>query len=166
MDHQIRPLTGREASETSSALLALNNAHAEALSLLSPESFARLTAQAFLALCAGEADGLLIALDERADYDSPNFLWFRKRFDRFVYVDRVVVAPHARGSGLARRLYAALIAEASAAGHARIVAEVNVDPPNPASHAFHAFMGFGVVGAATLPSGKAVRYYAKPLAIG
>ncbi len=165
MDERIRLLTGREAAETGSALLALNNADAEALSLLSNESFGRLVAQAFLALAAGEADALLIALDERAAYDSANFLWFRERFDRFVYVDRVVVAPHARGRGLARLLYGALIAEASAAGHARIVAEVNDDPPNPASHAFHAAMGFVAIGAATLMGGKAVRYYAMPVSL-
>jgi hypothetical protein len=27
-----------------------------------------------------------------ARYDSPNYLWFRNRYQRFVYVDRIVVA--------------------------------------------------------------------------
>jgi predicted GNAT superfamily acetyltransferase len=40
-----------------------------------------------------------------------------------------------------------------AAGHDRVVCEVNVDPPNPTSRAFHLRMGFGEVGHATLPGG-------------
>jgi uncharacterized protein len=33
----------------------------------------------------------MLAFDQDADYDSPNFLWFRERLARFVYADRVVV---------------------------------------------------------------------------
>ena len=113
----------------------------------------------------GAADALLIAFDQTADYDSQNFLWFRRRFDRFVYVDRVVVDPARRGMGLARRLYAEVFARASAAGHGHVVCEVNSDPPNPASDAFHAALGFREVGAAIVAeSGKAVRYYERDLA--
>ncbi len=164
VDAPIRRLTAGSTFDETSPLLLLNNADAEALSRLSAEEMVQLVAQAFLALAAGEADALLIALDERARYASPNFLWFRDRFDRFVYVDRVVVAPHARGRGLASALYRALLVRAQEEGRDRIVAEVNVDPPNPASHAFHAAMGFFAVGSATLSGGKRVRYYARALA--
>lgn len=136
------------------ALLALNNDHAVELSWLTPEKLARLVAEAFIARRAGAADALLLAFDQDADYDSVNYLWFRGRFDRFVYVDRVVVADAARGRGLARRLYDDLFAAARAAGHARIVCEVNSDPPNPASDAFHAALGFVPVGAAQIHGGK------------
>ncbi len=47
----------------------------------------------------GQTEALLLAFDQAADYDSPNFLWFRERFPRFVYVDRIVVAGEARGRG-------------------------------------------------------------------
>ena len=63
-----------------------------------------------------------------ADYASPNFLWFKARFERFVYIDRVVVSVDGRGLGLASRLYADLVEAARSAGHTRIVAEVNSDP--------------------------------------
>ncbi len=159
---KIRRLAGA-TFEDASPLLLLNNAHAEALSRLSPEAMSGLVAEAFLALAVGEADALLVALDERARYASPNFLWFRERFDRFVYVDRVVVARHARGRGLAHALYQELLARAREEGRDRIVAEVNVDPPNPVSHAFHAAMGFVPVGSAPLTGGKRVRYYALAL---
>jgi len=50
-------------------------------------------------------------------YDSPNYLWFRQRYPRFVYVDRVVVARAMRGRGYARLLYAGLFNQARRAGH-------------------------------------------------
>jgi predicted GNAT superfamily acetyltransferase len=106
----------------------------------------------------------MLVLDESAGYDSPNFGWFRARYPRFLYVDRVVVASHARGRGLARQLYAALITAAAQAGHARIVCEVNVSPPNPASDAFHAALGFVEIGQASIHGGaKTVRYLERAL---
>ena len=131
------PIALSPTEPPSPALLALNNDHAAELSLLTPERFTDLIAQAFLAARIGEADALLLAFDQSADYDSPNFLWFRERFVRFVYVDRIVVSPRVRGRGIARTLYAALFEQALAAGHERVVCEVNADPPNPASDAFH-----------------------------
>ena len=146
------------------AILALNNAHARELSWLEPERLERLVGQAFLVLRAGEADAFLMTFDQGADYDSENFLWFRARYPRFVYVDRVVVADRARGRGLARRLYEALFDKARAAGHTLVTCEVNADPPNPASDAFHAALGFGEVGLAALRGGdKTVRYFAREL---
>jgi hypothetical protein len=41
--------------------------------------------------------------------------------------------------------------------------EVNSDPPNPASDAFHERLGFAEVGRAALPGGtKLVRYLSRP----
>jgi len=140
------------------ALLALNNAHAIELSWLEPGRLAHLVAEAFVARRVG-VDALLLTFDQAADYDSPNYLWFRERYARFVYVDRVVVSAAARGRGLARQLYADLFAAAAAAGHSQIVCEVNSDPPNPASEAFHAGLGFIEVGTAAIHGGaKSVRY--------
>ena len=144
------------------AILELNNAHARELSWLEPERLEHLVGQAFLVLRAGDADAFLMTFDQDADYDSENFLWFRARYPRFVYVDRIVVADHARGRGLARQLYEALFERARAAGHTLVTCEVNADPPNPASDAFHARLGFAEVGQARLKGGdKAVRYFAR-----
>jgi predicted GNAT superfamily acetyltransferase len=154
----IEPL---EAGDT--AALALNNAHAVELSWLDPARFDALIARAFSARRIGR-DAFLLAFDQAADYDSPNFLWFRARTLRFVYVDRIVVAPAARGRGQARRLYDDLFAQARRAGHDQIVCEVNSEPANPASDAFHAALGFSEVGRATIQDGrKAVRYLRRVL---
>jgi len=105
-----------------------------------------------------------MAFDQDADYDSPNYLWFRERYPRFVYVDRIVVAPAMRKRGLANHLYEDLFRVAKDAGHERVVCEVNFDPPNPASDAFHAALGFVEVGQASIHDGaKTVRYLARPL---
>ena len=145
----------------SPALLALNNAHAVELSWLEPERFAHMVTMAFFARQVGEGDGFLITFDQDAAYDSVNFLWLKARYDRFVYVDRIVVAAHARGRGrgLAGQFYAALFEAAAKARHARIVCEVNSDPPNLASDAFHEKLGFEPIGEASLDGGKkTVRY--------
>lgn len=146
------------------SLLALNNDHAVELSWVDDVRLRHLVASAFLAERAGFAEALLIAFHQDADYDSPNFLWFRSRYTRFVYVDRIVTSPEARGRGLARTLYGRLMQRAIAANHERIVCEVNADPPNPASEALHRSLGFVSVGDARLPSGKAVTYLELKLA--
>jgi uncharacterized protein len=146
------------------AVLALNNAHARELSWLAPQRLQFLVASAFLARRIGEVDAFLLAFDQDAPYDSPNFLWFRARYPRFVYVDRVVVARVARGRGLARALYSDLFDAAAGAGHGRVVCEVNSRPPNPESDAFHAALGFVEVGRASVHNdSKDVRYLSRVL---
>ena len=141
------------------ALLALNNAHAQELSWLEAERLEYLISEAFLARRIGHVDAFLLAFDQDARYDSPNFIWFRARYPRFVYVDRILVAPSARGRGCARRLYADLFEHAVRARHDRVVCEVNKIPPNPASDAFHAALGFVEIGTASVHGGsRTVRY--------
>lgn len=148
------------------AFLAINQ---ECEDQLWPATEAELRAMihvAYRAALTTDRQAMLIAFDERAPYDSPNFRWFQSRYPRFVYVDRVAVTAAARGRGLARRLYEELMDLARADGHTVICAEVYHDPPNPVSDAFHATMGFVEVGRATVPDrgGKTVRYLARTLA--
>ena len=159
---ELQAVMAAEASPGTSlgkTLLVLNNEHARELSWLEPARLQHLVGQAFLARRIGTVDAFLLAFDQGAEYDSPNFLWFRARHPRFVYVDRIVVASSARGRGHARRLYDDLFKQAIAAGHDRVVCEVNRQPPNPASDAFHAALGFVEVGTATIHGGdRTVRY--------
>jgi predicted GNAT superfamily acetyltransferase len=148
------------------ALLALNNAHATQLSWLPPERLEHLVENAFLATRIGNIDASLLALDQDAPYDSPNFQWFRTRYPRFVYVDRIVVAPSARGRGYARRLYQDLFEHAARAGHSQVFCEVNHSPPNPESDAFRATLGFVEVGNASVSDGsRTVRYLSRTLLV-
>ena len=82
-------------------------------------------------------------------------------------MDRIIVGEAARGRGLARRLYEHLFDLARNEGHDRVGCEVNLNPPNPGSDAFHAKLGFKEVGQAVLYGGaKTVRYMEKPLSGG
>jgi len=150
--------------ETIIKIVALNNAHATELSWLDAKQLGVLLNQAFYARSIGHAEAFLLAFDETAVYGSPNYLWFRERYPRFVYIDRVVVSPAARRRGHAQRLYADLSQRAAAGRHSVICCEVNLDPPNPASDAFHAALGFTEVGRAALHGrGKTVRYLILPI---
>lgn len=156
----IEPLTPDIEPE----VLALNNEHAEELSLLDNEQLAAMVERTFYARRIGDLEAFLLAFDQDGDYDSPNFLWFKARYPRFVYVDRIAVSAEARGRGHARRLYEDLFRIASDKGHDVVVCEVNSEPPNPASDAFHAALGFAQVGSASIHGGKkSVRYFARQL---
>ena len=56
----------------------------------------------------------------------------------------------ARGRGCALQLYYDLFEHALRSGHDRVACEVNSNPPNLESDAFHAALGFAEVGTATV----------------
>ena len=152
-------------ASTFGSMLALNATHEVELSALSPGKLRHLLQEAFAAYRIGDVDAFLIGFDQTANYTGSNFLWFRERFERFVYVDRIVVAAKARGQGHARRLYEQLFELARQAGHEWIGCEVNSTPPNPGSDAFHRALGFSRIGAGRVPgSSKTVRYLMRQLA--
>jgi predicted GNAT superfamily acetyltransferase len=146
-------------------VLALNLASETETSPLDAPALEGLLEAAFhVGLRDAGRTAVLIAFDQDAAYGSPNFLWFRERYRRFVYVDRIIVSAAARGQGHARSLYEEFFAAARAAGHDLACCEVNIEPPNPGSDAFHAALGFVEVGDATLAtSGKRVRYLVRRL---
>jgi predicted GNAT superfamily acetyltransferase len=150
--------------ELLAALLDLNNDHAKELALETEASFRDLLAAASHVRAASDGLALLIAFNETCTYDSPNFAWLTARYPRFNYIDRVVVSEKARGRGLARLLYEGLERETLAQSRERLVCEVNLNPPNPASDAFHSKLGFRPVGEQRLADrNKTVRYWAKEL---
>jgi len=155
----LTPITAADEA----AILELNNAHEVELSRVDSARLRHLLAAAYHARMAPQGIAFLIAFAQDADYDGVHFSWFRDRFESFVYVDRVVVAHAARGRGIARALYADLFQRAQSDGHSMICCEVNVDPPNPASDAFHASLGFCEIGSASMANGKVVRYFTKAL---
>src|SRR5688500_14578497 len=80
---RILPLAGADYQE----VLALNNANAVETSWLTERALRSLVAMACHATRIDEPGGigaLLIALDQHAPYDSPNFSWFKDRHRSFV----------------------------------------------------------------------------------
>lgn len=157
---RIRPLTDDDLVE----VLERNNAEVPAVGDLDRDRLAGLVAMAESALAAGldgELAGFVIALPPGVAYTSPNYAWFSRRSDDFVYIDRIVVLPGARGRGVGRALYDAVVAETDAP---LLLAEVNTAPRNDVSLAFHERYGFEPVGEAA-PYGDDIRvvYLEKPL---
>lgn len=144
-------------------VLALSARHEVETGKLDHAKLADMVAASYCATVIGERGGYLITFDQDGAYESPNFIWFRDRYRRFVYVDRIVTDPAARGAGYARALYEDFFARARADEHVLACCEVNLDPPNPGSDAFHAAMGFSEVGQAKLANGKSVRYLTRSL---
>ena len=114
---------------------------------------------------SGEVVGFLIGLDETTtDYDSNNYAWFKERYPKFAYVDRVALTESARGDGLGGRFYAAFEAWAFGHGKLYLLAEVNTIPDNPHSHHFHEKNGFVETGRGNPYGGEEeVAYYEKVL---
>jgi len=131
------------------AILTLNAESVQFLSPLSPERLDRLHRMAAyhkVVAHDGSVAAFLLAFREGADYDSPNYAWFAYRYAEFLYIDRIVAAPAARGQGFAAALYEDIIAFAARAGAVPLTCEFDLDPPNPASMRFHTRMRFREVG--------------------
>ena len=84
--------------------------------------------------------GVLLGMREGAAYRSPNYLWFNQRYDRFIYVDRIMIDEAARGLGAGRALYDRFV-EDFADDAQWLFCEVNTLPPNPQSLRFHDSLG-------------------------
>ncbi len=149
-----RPLTPSDLD----AALALNSEWVPEVGEIDAARLEHIVAQASLALVAVDADdsddsllGLVVVMAPGADYDSPNYRYFEASLDAgtvedFRYVDRIVVATSAHRRGVGRRLYDEVFAHARAHGAPTVTCEVNVDPPNPVSTAFHTSLGFAEIG--------------------
>ncbi len=126
----------------------LNNAAFPAVPNADVAELTRLAGYAGLALVAEHESaivGFLLAMDPGADYESENYRFFAQRGPS-LYIDRIVVDGHIRGAGVGRALYDAVFAKAKADGRPEVTCEVNLQPPNPQSLAFHERMGFARVG--------------------
>lgn len=146
------------------AVLTLNQSALDAVSSLDHDRLAWLVELADRCLVITDVDrlaGFAIMMGPGTAYDSPNYDWFGQRYDGFGYLDRIVVDPAYRRTGVGSRLYDA--AEAASARYGRMTLEVYVEPPNPASLAFHRSRGYVEVGRLTQANGKICGMFAKDL---
>jgi predicted GNAT superfamily acetyltransferase len=139
------------------AVLVLNEQSVQFLSPLSAERLARLHGLAALH-CVVEQGGVviafLLAFREGTDYDSVNYTWFAERYARYLYIDRIVVAPDARARGAGSALYEHAFAHAARAAVPMLACEFDIQPANPASARFHARFGFREVGRQSVAGGS------------
>jgi uncharacterized protein len=146
-------------------LLELNSASVQELSELDEQRLESLLSWAQRGL-AVESEGAIVAfalaIAPGTPYDSDNYRWFEARFERFLYLDRIVVSAAVRRRGIGGRLYDRM--EATAVGFERMVCEVNLRPSNEASLAFHSSRGYVEIGRLEHPGGKLVALLAKELA--
>jgi predicted GNAT superfamily acetyltransferase len=105
-----------------------------------------ISAYARVAILRSAEAGFLLGMTADADYDSPNFLFFRERYRGFLYVDRIAVAASGRRLGVGASLYADAETYARGAALTSICCEVNLRPANPGSLSFHRELGFVQVG--------------------
>ena len=130
-------------------ILALNHQSEGFLSPLDLAKLIRISNQASffqVAIAAESVAGFLLAFLPQANYDNPNFLWFKARYADFLYIDRIVISEDFREHRLATQFYADLQVQAIARGIPRLVCEIHIEPPNPVSLRFHQKQGFAEVG--------------------
>ena len=133
-----------------SFILRVNEENVEVLSPMDEEGIQNFSKWSELFLIA-EADGnpaafLLALREDLADYDSENYLWFSKNYDKFLYIDRIVIDAPYRRSGVGRALYQEVFRHANKTEVPFVTAEIDTEPYNEVSLGFHQAMGFREVG--------------------
>jgi predicted GNAT superfamily acetyltransferase len=139
------------------SILALNEESVHFLSPISTGRLAKLHADAAyhrVVEVDGEVAAFLLAFAPGSDYNSLNYRWFAERYERFLYIDRVVVASKWQGQGLGTVLYRDLFKFARETNAQRVTCEFDIDPPNEASRRFHERWGFAEVGGQVVAGGK------------
>lgn len=139
------------------SIIELNGAevhHTSAMDLERLRLLNRLSSYHKVATVDGRVAAFLLAMREGAPYDNDNYRWFATRLPSFLYVDRVVVGASHAGRGIGSKLYQEMFAYAQAQGIASVTCEYNIEPPNPASRAFHDRFGFKEVGTQWVAGGS------------
>jgi predicted GNAT superfamily acetyltransferase len=126
-------------------ICALNLAevqHTSPMDVARLDELHQLAAYHKVACVEGQVAAFLLAMREDAPYRNDNFEWFRSRFPRYLYVDRIVVSPQFRGLRLGAQLYDDLFGFAQISEVPVITCEYNIVPPNEPSRRFHDRYGF------------------------
>lgn len=140
-------------------VLAINRDCVPGVSRLDVTELARLSEKASYFRVAEERDRILgycLAFAPTDDYDGEEFLWFRQRNPRVLYIDQIAIAESARRRRIGSNLYEDAVTFATNFGFGGLACEVNLKPPNPPSLRFHEQAGFGAVARLKTADGRAV----------
>lgn len=153
--------------EDLSVVHAINEAEAPAVGSTTERHLAHIANESAIALVAavdGEIAGFCLVLGPGAEYASVNYRWFAERYEDFVYLDRIAIAPAYQRRGLGRAMYDEVERRASLVrpGATHFTLEVNLRPRNDPSLAFHDRLGFAEVGRQETDYGALVCMMAKP----
>lgn len=141
---RLRPVAARDHAD----VLALNERNVELLAPMDETRLQQLQAvadHAHVIDVQGRFAGFVLTFMSGAAYDGENFAWFGERYEDFCYLDRVVVHEDFRRQGIGSHVYD-LLEEHAAQTSPLFTLEVNLDPPNLPSLAFHRARGFEEVG--------------------
>jgi predicted GNAT superfamily acetyltransferase len=139
-------------------VLELNRVNVEVLSPMDQEKLAYFVDKSDMFRIAevdGQPAAFLIALREGlGDYWSENYKWFSNQYEKFLYIDRIVIGEGFRHDGLGRQLYQEVFQRAADCGVDTVTAEVDIIPYNDPSLKFHKAMGFCEVGQQVIRGGE------------
>ena len=108
--------------------------------------------------------GYLLAFRNDASYDGEEFVSFTEMdLEAFIYIDQVAVDAGFRQAGLASTLYGVLEERAKDSFASYLCCEINLNPPNPTSLAFHRNKGFNQTGNLNTKDGRTVALMTKRL---
>ena len=145
----LRPITPADHEQ----VLAWNASNVEMLAPLDEDRLRVLLGWADLACVivdAGRDVGFVLTFAADTAYDSENYRWFTRLASssgrgRFYYLDRVVVDSSVRRTGIGTRVYDEIEERARELAEVMCL-EVNLDPPNEPSLAFHRRRGYQEAG--------------------
>ena len=136
----LRPIVESDVPD----VLQLNADHVELLSPLDDselDDLRRWATRADVIVSGGRTAGFVLVFAPGSDYGSLNYRWFGEHYGTgFHYLDRIVIDDRFRRRGLASAVYDTV--EEAARSRGRLVLEVNIDPPNEPSLAFHRSRGY------------------------
>ena len=141
------------------AISAINAAGAPGVSPLTDSEIKAIAAgdiRCWVAEVGRRVVGYLIAYAASDVYDGEEFGWFQGQCPSFLYVDQIAIAPSSRSGGVGSRLYRIVEDAALAQGYGALTCEVNLEPPNLGSLAFHRRLGFVEVGRMSVHDGRTV----------
>lgn len=159
MTATVRPLVPADAA----AVLRLNEESVHHLAPMDADEyhwFLGRAACAWAADVAGELAGFVLVLEPGVPYESRNYQWFSERHESFLYLDRVAIDEPYRRRGVGTAIYDA-VEELADQTERPVLLEVNIQPANEPSLAFHRSRGYVEVGTLAHPGDKVVALLAR-----